>query len=61
MSDANHFFQFTQVCLDGLGPRGELNTGDTDYESIILGSVPECVETNLTLMQLIKDIKEGKA
>lgn len=60
MSDANHLFQYTPVCLDGLGPRGELNTGDTDYESIILDSVPECVETNLMLMRLIVDIKSKK-
>lgn len=60
MSDANHMFQYTPVCIDGLGPRGELNTGHDGYESIIMDSVPECIEINLALLQDIARRKGKK-
>lgn len=51
MSDANHIFKFAPICIDGLGPRGELNTSDSDYESVNMESVEECINKSLLLLE----------
>lgn len=51
MSDANHIYQYVPVCLDGLGPRGELNTSDSDYESMDMTSVEECIRISTVLFE----------
>jgi len=40
LSDANHIAEHTSVCVDGLGPRGDLDHGLDEYT--ILSSVEEC-------------------
>ena len=52
--DANHIAEHTGVCVDGLGPRGDLDHGLDEYT--ILSSVEEC----FALMSALLDDLAGK-
>jgi len=61
MSNANILAPHTPVCIDGLGPRGELDTGDDNLEAIDTASVAECLEINRILFEEVVRKKHGVA
>jgi len=48
LSDANDISKHTTVCIDGLGPRGELDHGLDEY--MILSSIEECFALMSTML-----------